>query len=584
MPENSFLNDYQKKCKDAEKIRKKIIDAVYVNGGHLSSNLGVVELTQALVSSFDTVKDDILFDVGHQSYAYKILTGRDLTRIRQIDGVSPFTLRSESPNDKHDSGHSGDALPTGIGMALAKELEGINTYTVIVIGDASFKNGLTQEAIDVLANRTKLKNVIVIINKNGMAIQKEWDKESLDDDVIREDRISYRENHIHEYDENSYIAYVKKIREDSIDENKYPGLTYLGKVEGHDPYALQEAFESAKEYSYSHPVILEVLTRKGYGKKEYENDEIGFYHGVNPGFIKDDTSTDFAYEKENILLNMMEKDKDIFVLTPAMETSSSLLRVFEKYPKRCLDVGIAEECSLVVSSGLSLKGKKPVIDIYSTFLQRGIDQLIMNLSRQDCTVMFLLERCSFVGGDGSSHHGIFDVALLRSVPNVLCYMPYDKTSLDYLMNNKGFQVNRSIFIRFPKEKMPITSLPFDYQDICFLHKGQEKTLLLSVGPKGLYLLEDLADIACDKALILSLLSFDVKDLLSYDTILFYDPYSIEEGTTSYLKEKLFESGFKGNCHSLTLEKKFYPYGQNSDIEKENGMDLESAKSFVKKYC
>ncbi len=584
MPDNSFLNDYQKKCKEAEEIREKIIYAVYHNGGHLTSNLGVVELSSALVSSFDTIKDDILFDVGHQSYAYKILTGRDLTRLRQIDGVSPFALRSESSSDKYDSGHSGDALPTGIGMALSKQLDGNDSYTVILIGDASYKNGLAQEAMDVLANRTKLKNLIVIINKNGMAIQKEWDEESLSDDKIREDRIQCRENHIQEYDKESYLLHVKQIREDSIEPNKYGGLNYLGKVEGHDPYALEEAFETAKQVSEKGPVLLEVLTRKGYGNKEFENDEKGFYHGVNPGFIKEDNDTSFAYEKENILLNMMEKDTDIYVLTPAMETSSSLLRVFEKYSDRTLDVGIAEECSLTISSGLSLKGKKPVIDIYSTFLQRGLDQLIMNLSRQGCTALFLLERCSLVGGDGSSHHGIFDVALLRSIPNILCYMPYDRTSLDYLMREKGFQNMKSVFIRFPKETMPITNLPFEYQDICFFHKEAERTLLLSVGPKGFYLIEETMDCACDKALIISLLSFDVEELLPYDTILFYDPYSIEEGTSSYLKEKLFDKGFKGNYHSLTLEKKFYPYGQNSDIEKESHIDLESAKDFIKRYC
>lgn len=584
MTDFRFLERYQKYCKEAREIRKKIIDAVYDNGGHLTSNLGVVELSMALVSSFDTVKDDILFDVGHQSYAYKLLTGRELTNLRQINGISPFTLRSESPSDKYDSGHSGDALATAIGISMAKEQEGNTSYTVVVIGDASFKNGLSQEAMDVLSNRTSLKNIIVLINKNGMAIQKEFDSISLEDDKIREDRISYRESHIEEYEEETYLSHVKKMREDSIQEGLYPNLSYLGKVEGHDLFALIEALEEAKKQSHKKPVIIEVLTRKGFGTKEFENDEKGYYHGVNPGFIKDDIHSDFAYEKENILLEMMEKDKDIYVLTPAMETSSSLIRVFDKYPKRTLDVGIAEECALTVASGLALRGKKPIIDIYSTFFQRTTDQLSMNLSRQELSSLFLLERSSLVGGDGSSHHGIFDVALLRSVPNVLCYMPYDQNSLHVLMKEKGFQDKKSVFIRFPKEKMPYYVMPFEYDDIHFLYKAHEKSLLLSLGPKGLELLERTIDVPCDKALMISLLSFEVKELLSYDTILYYDPYSIEEGTSNLLKEKLFDNGFKGNYHSLTLEKKFYPYGKNEDIERVSHIDVDSAIEFVKLHC
>lgn len=584
MTDSLFLERYHEFNKQANEIRQKIIDAVYKNGGHLTSNLGVVELSMALVSSFDPVKDDILFDVGHQSYAYKILTGRNLDNLRQINGISPFTLRSESNTDKYDSGHSGDSLATAIGMAMAKKQDENESYTVVVIGDASFKNGLSQETMDVLSNRIELKNIILIINRNGMAIQKEFDSLSLQDDRIREERISYRENHIEEYDEESYIAYVKKIREDSIVQGKYQNLSYLGKVEGHDMFALEEALEEAKKQSHSKPVVLEVLTRKGFGNKKFEDDEKGYFHGVNPGFAKEDIKSDFAHEKENILLEMMDKDEDIYVLTPAMETSSSLTRVFEKYPSRTLDVGIAEECSLTIASGLALKGKKPVIDIYSTFFQRTVDQLFMNLSRQELSSLFLLERSSLVGGDGSSHHGIFDVAFLRSVPNVISYMPYDQNSLVCLMKEKGFQDKKSVFIRFPKEKMPCFDMPFEYDDIRFLYKAHEKTLILSVGPKGLELMQRTIDLPCDKALVISLLSFDVKELLSYDSIIYYDPYSIEEGTSDILKGKLFENGYKGSYQSLTLEKKFYTFGKNDDIEKHSHIDVDSALEFVKLHC
>ena len=215
-------------------------------------------------------------------------------------------------------------------MALAKKLNHDDSYTIVIVGDASFKNGLAKEGLDVLENRVDLKNFILVINENGMAISKENDDESLNDDFIREERVSSRLSHIDEYkDEESYLKHVKEIREESMNDHTYSGLDYLGKVEGHDYYALMEAFETAKKDAKRHPVIFEVLTRKGYGMKEAEEDRIGFYHGVNPKFLKDDLSLEYTYHKENVLLSMMKEDKDLFVLTPAMITSSSLWRVFE---------------------------------------------------------------------------------------------------------------------------------------------------------------------------------------------------------------------------------------------------------------
>lgn len=581
MTDSLFLRSYRKKEEEASDIRKQIISACYNHGGHLSSNLGTVELAESIVSSFDCLKDDVLFDVGHQSYAYKILTGRDLSLLRETNGLSPFTLRKESPYDKYDNGHSGDAISTGIGMALAKKLNHDDSYTIVIVGDASFKNGLAKEGLDVLENRVDLKNFILVINKNGMAISKENDDESLNDDFIREERVSSRLSHIDEYkDEESYLKHVKEIREESMNDHTYSGLDYLGKVEGHDYYALMEAFEAAKKDAKRQPVLFEVLTRKGYGMKEAEEDRIGFYHGVNPKFLKDDLSLEYTYHKENVLLSMMKEDKDLFVLTPAMITSSSLWRVFETYPERTLDVGIAEEAALTIASGLALKGKKPIVDIYSTFLQRAIDQVIMNISRQELSCLFLLERCSLVPGDGSSHHGLFDVALLKGIPNVRIYMAYDKYSLEYLMKNKGFEEKKAVFIRVPKEKMIKTDALKEYQDINFFKKENNDTLVLTLGQDGYEVIDSLKDENLDTALLLSLLDFDISSFLSYQNIIFYDGYGVKEGTACYLEEKLLENGYKGSFHSITMEKRYYPFGKVDDIKKQERIDKESVLKFI----
>lgn len=559
------------------RIRSEIIEAVRTNGGHLSSNLGMVETTYALLSSFDPLCDDILFDVGHQSYAYKIMTGRNLQKLRQYHGIAPFTLRSESSYDKYDSGHSGDALPTGIGFALAKG-ESVS-YTVCVVGDASLKNGLSAEALHYLSLRKDLKHLILLVNINGMAIKKETGEDALKNDAIREKWINYRLENRDYFTDSEWKESVKERREKTAkEENPYSchGLSYLGKAEGHDVLSLLESLEAAKTESEKGPVVLEVLTRKGYGMKEAEEDTIGLYHGVNPGFITGDVRNEFAFEKENILLSLMEKDKDMFVLTPAMETNSCLSRVFRKFPERALDVGIAEENAVSIASGLALKGKHPVVDIYSTFFQRTVDQVLMDFSRQNLSGLFLLERASLVGGDGSSHHGIFDEALLKAIPHATCYFPFDKGSLHHLFEQKNL-FSKLTFLRLAKETMPKTA-DLTYRDITWLRKEDGKLLFLSVGSLGYETLERAGENA-DKALLLRLDSIDVEEFLGYRCISFYDPYSIEDGVADTLRVALSKRGYHGVFRVLTLPKEFLPAGRNEEILKSCHLDQESALSF-----
>ena len=572
------------KKKLASSLRTQIIEAVKQNGGHLSSNLGIIETSIELVSCFDCYIDSILFDVGHQTYAYKILTGRDISQIRKYKGIGPFSLRAESPYDKYDNGHSGDALPTAIGMAIADSTIDDKSYKVVVVGDASFDNGLSQESLRILGERKNLKNLILLVNKNGMAIKKMKDDDSLKDDVLRENWFKEREDF--KGDEISWEKIIETRLEVTKKENNIysiHGLNYLGKVDGHDFISLKYAFGKAKKETLNGPVVIEILTRKGMGLEEAEKDEIGLYHSLSSQ-NKDSRDLDYSKAKSELIMSLMKKDENVYVLTPAMELNSGLYDIFKSYSERTIDVGIAEEAAVTIASGLALRGKKCIIDIYSTFFQRTIDETLMNISRQSLSVLFLIDRASLVGPDGASHHGIFDVSLIRSIPNSKVYMPVDSSSLRYIFENHAFQDGKSVFFRFPKENM-VKDLNLNLtKPYIFLNENSKSDVLhIAIGPKGYNaLLNDESN--ADKLLLIDLLLDDVDFMKDYNEIKLVDPYSIDEGTSSYLKSKLTELGFKGRFSSLTLPKRFITFGDNSYLYEECNLSDENIHDFLTESC
>lgn len=556
--------DIEKKKDLAVDIRQQIFDACKRNSGHLSSNLGVVELTISLLSNFDPLVDDIIFDVGHQSYAYKLLTGRSLNRLRHIDGVAPFSLREESIYDKTSSGHSGDSISLALGISKGKSDD---SYTIALIGDSSFKNGLAQEAyIYLKEHATDFKRLIIVINSNGMAIKMNSDSQAIE---IREKQQEFKDD-------------LKR----KIDIQKEDDIYHINDINGHDFTSLDDAFKKAKDLSIDSPVIMNVITKKGKGYLKAEEDEIGLYHGVNIDF---DSKTDKKIDDYKIELidDMMKKDNDLFVITPAMEYSSNLTEIFERYKDRCIDVSIAEENAIALASGLSLKGKKVIVDIYSTFLQRTIDQIIEDVLRQNLNILFLIERASLCYQDGSSHHGIYDIPMLSSLNNIKMYMPYDKTSLSKVLSLDIFKSKSSNFIRIEKDSGYKTTEIFA-DDISFLDQHKDsKSVIISDGVDGLSFLEN-CHMNLDKALLYDLIDYDVRKIYSYDNIFFVDRNSNSNGNLSIMKNKLFDVGYRGNLYPFTLPSGFISHGTKDELYKHLRLDdqyiIEKIKEILSKEC
>ena len=450
--ENMSTENLNSLCCD---IRKNIIDVILKNGGHLASNLGVVELTVALKKVFSSESDKILFDVGHQAYVYKILTGRDkeFSTIRTYKGIGPFLDPKESKADHFITGHAGSALSAGCGIAFAEPENRI----IVVVGDASIANGHSLEALNNMGN---LKNMVVVLNDNDMSIGKSVG--CLSDFFSR--MISSK----------AYMA-VKKDFKKMIDRGKLGrkvkntlgraehsiknfflpmsisenlGFKYFGVVDGHNMEELLSVFEKVKKEEG--PVLVHVRTKKGKGYQPAENDKEKF-HGVSPynPFKKagEKIYSDIFGEK---LVELAEKDKDICVISAGMVKGTGLKEFFEKYPERSIDVGIAEGHGVTFAAGLASAGKKPYFAIYSTFLSRGVGQLIHDVSLQNLPVRFMIDRAGIVGEDGKTHHGIYDVSFMLSIPNFTVLAPTTKKELEEIIE---FSVNydKPLAVRYSKE-------------------------------------------------------------------------------------------------------------------------------------
>ncbi|WP_154887823.1 1-deoxy-D-xylulose-5-phosphate synthase [Longibaculum muris] len=450
----------------AADIREFIIQNVSHTGGHFSSNLGVVELTIALHYVFNSPIDKIIFDVGHQSYVHKILTGRvnDFATLRQFNGLSGFQKRNESEHDAWEAGHSSTALSGGIGMAVARDLNHETNEIICVVGDAAIMSGESFEALNYLGSIDS--KVIVILNDNDMSISKNVGGLS---NFFSEIRISTQYKNA----KNNYISFLNKsktgrkiyhmtkkikdhIKENVIDDNIFGefGLDYIGPVNGHDFHDLINALILAREMDHS--VVVHVHTKKGKGYVLAENDRYGVYHGVPPFDYKEG----ILKSKGNIkswsaiissqVEKLMDEDEDIVVITPAMISGSCLGDIFKKYPNRSFDVGIAEEHAMTFAAGLSNGGKKPYITVYSSFLQRAYDQINHDIARMDLPCLIGVDRSGLVGSDGETHHGVFDISFLSSIPHLTIMTPKDAYEAKTMVNTAMKQFDHPYILRFPK--------------------------------------------------------------------------------------------------------------------------------------
>lgn len=581
----------------ASNLRKEIIKAVSTNGGHLSSNLGSVELTISLLRNFSALDDDIIFDTGHQSYSYKILTGRDINKIRLDHGTAPFLDKDESKFDKVSTGHSSSSLSLAYGMEVSKRNKGLKNKTVVVIGDGAMESGLAYEALDNIGCDPKSR-LIVVLNDNGMSIQKARGALANWSNKVRTSMFYGRgaEWFYEAFGKSKltrwFYLFFRSIKDSfkrllvgqNIFENL--GFHYIGPVDGNDVKKIDLAFRRAL-LDKQGPVLIHLLTKKGKGYKPAEEDQKGSWHGVGPfdylsakSENKDEVPT-YSKILSLSLMERMEKDQKAFIVDPAMVIGSNLNDVFKKYPERTFDVGIAEEHAASFSGGIGLKGGHPILVIYSTFMQRAYDELAEDVARQKSSVLVVVERAGLAGGDGASHHGIYDVAMVRSLPSVRVFMPFCRGQFESFLKEFDFTSDGPTFLRIPKTScLDEKEWDFDLNKGVLIKRSGFSRLVLGIGPLGLQLVKGFngADIGMISDLLPSKdLCLNLKD---YKEIYLYDPYGIEEGTGSSLEKSLREVGYCGKFIPFCLPKKFITFGTNKNILKELGMDVESVKKKI----
>ena len=451
----------------SDEIRSFLIESVSKTGGHLASNLGVVELTVAMHYVFDAPKDRILFDVGHQSYVHKILTGRAdrMDTLRQYRGLSGFQKRSESIYDCFEAGHSSTSLSAGLGMAIARDLDHEDYQVVVVIGDGALNSGLSLEALNEIG--FEKRNMVIIFNDNNMSISRNVGALTKGFASLRSSKgyVSLKENiksvlakqtfgestikGIHNFKE----AIKKTVLDSGV--FKEFGIDYIGPVDGHDIKEMIRAFDTAKRKGI--PCVVHCVTTKGKGYPFAEADRTGKWHGVprfdiatgKPLNAVPEGYASYSAIISDAVFDLMKEYKDIVTITPAMISGSALGKIFSAYPERSFDCGIAEDHALELSAGLALNGKRPFVSIYSSFLQRAYDQLNHDLCRMDLPVVLGVDRAGIVGEDGNTHHGVFDISIARSLPNIVIAEGKDAAEMRDLLA-AAFSQKHPFLLRYPR--------------------------------------------------------------------------------------------------------------------------------------
>lgn len=577
-------------------IRELIIKTVSENGGHLASNLGTVELSVALHRVFSQPEDQIVFDVGHQSYTHKILTGRrqQFETLRTEGGISGFTRPDESEYDLFSSGHSSVSVSQALGLAKAKELKGEKGKVVVMIGDGALTGGLAYEGL----NNVNLhnSNLIVILNDNKMSIAKNVGLVSKHLTSVRTSKnyfafrskirraIARAGNFGKEI--NKFIALVntairKRVYKDSTFFEDL-GFRYYGPIDGHDMKSLVAVLETAK--AHSHPVLIDVVTVKGKGYKPAETDPTRF-HGIGKFDIETGESAkakkSFSDAFGKAVCSLAAKDTRICCITAAMAYGTGLEKFARKFPKRFFDVGIAEQHAVTFASGLAKGGMVPVFAVYSTFLQRSYDQLIHDCAMQRLKIIFAVDRAGFVGEDGESHQGLFDVSYLNTVPGLTVYSPSCFDDLSAMLKAAVYEIDGAAAIRYPRGgqgKMP-EGYRCTGEDFTAYAEGGEQTVMLTYGRefsecyKAYKKLDGTALIKLNKIKPLNDGVFEY--LRSAKNIYFYEESVRSGGVGETLGAALAEMGIQANYKITAVDTGFVKEaGVDRQLEK-YGLDCKS---------
>ncbi len=471
----------------AEEIRKYIIEIVSENGGHLASNLGVVELTIALHSIFDVPKDKIVWDVGHQSYVHKIITGRreQLKNIRKLNGIAGFPKTNESECDCFNTGHSSTSISAALGMARARDLQGKNNSVIAVIGDGALTGGMALEALND-AGYSKSK-FTVILNDNEMSISPNVGGLNNFLGKLRSKKLYTRTNKLIKK-QISTIPIIGKTTVKAIQRIKRSikqlvihkmffediGFTYLGPVDGHNIEKLESILTLSKQIDG--PVLIHVLTKKGKGYK-YAEENPDKFHAIAPfnietGELKKPKEKDYSKAFGDKLVELASKDERIVAVTASMKNGTGLKEFALKFPKRIFDVGIAEQHAITMAAGMAKEGLIPVVPIYSSFYQRAYDQVIHDVALQNLPVIMCVDRAGCVGADGETHQGLLDMAFFRLVPNLVIMAPKSFKELEKMLEF-AVNLNKPVVIRYPRGGVQV---PADFEGNNNIELGKAEVL------------------------------------------------------------------------------------------------------------
>lgn len=566
----------------AQEIRQEMIKVVSKNGGHLAPNLGVVELTLALHRIFNSPQDKIVWDVGHQTYVHKLLTGRlkQFKTIRQYKGLSGFPKRGESPHDSFETGHSSTSISAAVGFAKARDVLREKHHVIAVIGDGAMTGGMAYEALNHAGHSET--NVIVVLNDNEMSISPNVGAMSTYLNRLRTDPLYDKRKEYLEYllkripGIGTQVAKLAAKAKDSVKYFLVPGMlfeelgfTYLGPIDGHDLALVEQVLDQAKKKKG--PVLVHVVTCKGKGyKPAEENPDV--FHGIGPfdpetgKVTKKPAPPTYTAVFGETLCRLAEENSKIVAITAAMPSGTGLTEFAKEFPERFFDVGIAEQHAVTFAAGLAFGGLKPVVAIYSTFYQRAYDQVLHDVCLQGANVVLAIDRAGIVGDDGPTHHGVFDISFFRIIPNLVLMAPKDENELRHMLYT-AINYDGPVALRYPRsvgqgvaQDKELREIPIGKAEV--LRDGKDVTLI-GIGPMVntcLNAAQELNHRGVSAAVInLRYINpLDRKLLLHYaqltKKIITIEDHSLKGGMGSAILEFLEEEGIKG----VTVERLGYP--------------------------
>jgi len=587
----------------SKELREYLLNSVSQSSGHLASGLGTVELTVALHYVYNTPEDRLVWDVGHQAYPHKILTGRrdQMHTIRQKDGLHPFPFREESPYDTFSVGHSSTSISAALGMAIAAEKEGKDRKTVAVIGDGAITAGMAFEAMNHMGDVNH--NVLIILNDNEMSISENVG--ALNNHFARILSGSFYTN-IREGSKKllSGLPPVKELAsrmEEHLKGMVIPGtffeelgLNYIGPIDGHDVNMLVDTLRNMR--NLKGPQLLHIKTQKGKGYKPAEADPIG-YHGVpkfDPSMSKLPKSKPGAATFSNVfgdwLCDMAAQDDKLMAITPAMREGSGMVRFSKEYPAQYFDVAIAEQHAVTLAAGFACEGLKPVVAIYSSFLQRAYDQLIHDVALQNLPVLFAIDRAGIVGADGETHQGAYDLSFMRCIPNMVIMAPSDTNECRQMLYT-GYQCNQPVAVRYPRGsagtcEVESTMSAIEIGKARSIKQGS-KVAILSFGTlleNAKVAAEALNATVIDMRFIKPLDTDAISELLNnHDVIVTLEDNAIAGGAGSAVNEYL--AAIKANVTILNLgiPDEFIKHGTQDEMHAEMGLDANGILTRIKEF-